>query len=218
MRNGLLALLCLCGCNGLFEADPNFTESDGNSTSDAQTTDSPTTEAPSSGPSTTSGDSPTGSSTEGADTPPTECVEDTYEDNDSLGAARVGELIADGPFVVEANLDDSADEDWFKVDIAPSGALRPEPSLSVVASLDTEVCIFVRCTLGDAELDCGSFEPVTAGPNEGDPPGCCGTTAVSLGYDCIGAVELDGFAYGRVRAAAPIDACLPYVATISDAS
>lgn len=225
MRNGVLALLCACGCNGLFEGNPSFTESDGGSTSDArpsgstEATGSASTEA-STEATTLSGDSSTGtltSSTQGEDTTPLECGEDIYEDNDTRGSASTGWLLADGPFVLEAQLEDTADEDWFKVLLEPAGALRPEPSLSVVAELDSAVCIFVLCTTGETVVNCGQFEEV-GGSNDGDPPGCCATNDVTLAYDCDKGEGLDGSAFARIQAPAPIEACLPYVATIDDAS
>jgi hypothetical protein len=143
---------------------------------------------------------------------------DIYEDNDEQGSFVLGELQADGPFSLEAQVDDTADEDWFKVNLAPTGAQRPEPSISLQAELDVEVCVFVRCAQGDEDVECGEYQPATTNANPGANPGCCATGDVGLSYDCVGSIDLDGSAYVRIRAVEPIGECLPYAATVFDAS
>ncbi len=204
-------MLILSGCNGLFETNPSFGESEGaSSTSDATTAAAETSLDPAS----TTSDASSGA----GETAPLACGEDIYEDNDEQGAANLGELLADGPFSIEAQVDDTGDEDWFKINLTPTGAQRPQPSLSVVAELETEACVFVRCTEGDEDVDCGGSQPATVNSSPGASPGCCATAEVGLSYDCVGSVEREGFAYVRIRAVDPIESCLPYVATIFDAS
>ncbi len=221
MRRWGIAVLCLSGCNGLFEANPGFGEIEDTSSTGVATGEPGTTGLSASNSATNPSESPSGSSagSSGAgETAPLDCGEDIYEDNDEQSPANLGTLIAEGPFTVEAQVDDTADEDWFKVDLLPTGAQRPHPSLSVVSELEAEVCVFVSCSEGVVDVDCGGYQPATANSGPNANPGCCATGDVGLSYDCPGSVELEGFAYVRVRAVDPIETCLPYVATIFDAS
>lgn len=209
-------LLCLAGCGGLFEVNPEFGGSSGEG--DDATTSGDDTTPGSVSTSTDSASASGGESSEssGGSDVPTVCGEDTYEPNDrNPDLAVLNELTANAPMDVSANISDSADEDWFKIAVNPSGAVHPIPAISLSAPEDLQACIYFNCAAGETSVDCGGQVDDMSSATGGDP-GCCGVGGASVAYLCDGAVELNGNAYVRIRASAPVDACVPYEATVRD--
>lgn len=196
-------LLCLAGCGGLFEVNPEFGGSSGEGDNATTSPDDSTLGSAS-------------SQSSGTSDVPTVCGEDTYEPNDrNPDLAVLNELTANGPMEVSANISDSADEDWFKIAVSPSGAVHPIPAISLSAPEELQACIYFNCAEGETSVECGDQARDMSSPTGGDP-GCCAVGGASLEYLCDGAVELTGNAYVRVRANAPVDACVPYDATVRD--
>ncbi len=221
MRKGVVIALCLTGCGGLFEVNPEYgsTGEVGESSGDGVATSAPASISSSSSASTDTADPSSGSSSSGSGSDsdaPTTCDEDPYEPNDEgqTGNANLGDLTGQSPIEITANIATSADEDWFKTGLNPPGAVQPSPVGTVASDTDLEVCMYIGCAMGEPVVDCGAQQTDSTGTAGSGNPGCCGIgSARVLSYSCEGAVELTGNAYARIRALEPIEACVPYAAT-----
>ena len=219
MRKAVVIALCLVGCGDLFELNPDYGstgdvgEVAGETTATIASASSGSTSATaeSTGPSLASS-----SSSEG-ETNVATCDEDLYESNDGqTEVASLGDIIGEGPFEIIANIETSADEDWFKTSMSPTGSVQPSPVATVDADAALEVCVYVGCADGTPVVDCGALQVDSTGSSGNGNPGCCAIgSARVLSYTCEGAIELTGNAYARIRASEPIDACIPYLATFA---
>jgi hypothetical protein len=189
--------LAALGCNAIFEENPEFVPDSDSSTSIAAS----------------DGTAPAASTSDGGDEAPTQCVGvDMYEPNDSANELAVLEQVTSVDVVaIAAQLEGAADEDWYKQPLAQAGGTQPRPTATVAAPEPVLTCVYVDCTDGDTTVQCGEFTPDTG---DNGRSGCCGEDFVSLGYTCAGAVDLDASTYIRLTAAAPIESCIPYDATL----
>jgi hypothetical protein len=207
MRKWLgLAIACL-GCSGIFEENPAFTpDSDGSTTGFTTSSSAATSGSATMGSGSASGSS--ASSSDSGDVPQACAGVDMYEPNDSASQlAQMPGVTSEDVVAISAEIDDSADEDWFKVPLEQAGAMLPQPTVSVSAPEPMRVCVYVGCSTGETTIDCGSYTPHT---NGGNSEGCCGEDLVSASYGCTGAVELDASTYLGITTAAPVEACVPY--------
>ena len=202
MRKWFALAIVGLGCSGIFEENPAFTpDSDGSTSATTGFTASSSTATSGSG-------SASASSSESGEVPQACAGVDMYEPNDGAGQlAQMPGVTSQDVVAFSAEIDDSADEDWFKVPLEQSGAMLPQPTVSVSAPEPMRVCAYVSCSTGETTIDCGSYTPHT---NDATTDGCCGEDVVSFGYACPDAVELDASTYLGVTTAAPVEACVPY--------
>lgn len=207
MRRLLILVVVAAGCNGFFEDNPDFAESE-DTTGDATAADDAATGAmPTSGTAAATSAGTADGSSGGGDAV---CEPDAFELNDTEGDVVDLPDIPMGMIgtTASAMLEGTGAVDWYQYGGVAS-ANPGQAKVSTPDATDLRVCVYLKCEGGsDPVMDCDGDEPVTS-PSL-DFPGCCGIGQSFPTHMCNGA--MGGNATVRVRVSDPLDRgeCLPY--------
>ncbi len=187
-----LALFAVA-CNGFFEDNPDFSETDGSS---GTTGDGATTAPVASDEVTTAADAV--------------CAPDGFELNDVEGeVAQLPPIPMSAPSAsVSATLEGTGAVDWYAFSGMNDGTDgRAKATVSGVE--DLRVCVFLKCADNSMPVvDCGLDEPDTAAGT--GFPGCCALDTTSPTHTCNGQGGADALVHVRVSDALDRGQCLDY--------
>ena len=209
-------VLALAGCNGLFEENPEFLETDSEAVADDSDTGS-SGDAGIGGDTTTNGGTSDAGTSDGATdedgtTTAGSCEPDEHEVNDNVGSATgLMGVVDSGPTMgpmVPAALEGTGAVDWYRFGVIDmSGGAAPK--VTVTGTPDLRVCTYYKCgdTDQSAVVQCGDEEAVTS---ENDYDGCCELEQSQPGYQCGGTPGGDATVFVRVSDSMDREECLPY--------
>ena len=189
----LVLALGLVACNGFFEDNPEFADTEGSSGTAADGATMMATAAD--------------ETTTGADVV---CTPDAFELNDVEGE------VADLPMIpmgapgasVDAMLEGTGAVDWYAFTGVGNGMDgRAKATASGVE--DLRVCVFLKCADNSMPtLDCGTAEPETSPATSF--PGCCALGSAFPTHTCSGQVGTNALVHVRVSDALDRGQCLDY--------
>ncbi len=220
MRRGFVFALALAGCNGLFEGNPEFVDTDavestgGDPTGAPQTTGGPVgdTAADTAGSGGGSGGESSGaaddegssSSSGGA------CQADAFEFNDDeqMAPGLDGVATMGGGLQIDAVLEGIGAVDWYRFNATQGDGVVGRLKVRT-ETVGVRICAYVKCSdLSAVEVTCdGNEEASTSSTGN---PGCCGVGEARPNHQCGGMPGGDATVAVRVSDAMDRDECIEH--------